>query len=55
MTKYEVEFSYAVPEWGDITLEADTQEEAEDEAINHVNMSYPEAIDIEITGVKALD
>lgn len=54
MTKYRVEYVCQVPEWGDVTLDADTEEEAKDLALHEIGMIYPEAVDVEIEGVEIL-
>lgn len=53
--KYIVEGSYNVPEWFDLDITADTEDEAKAEAIKNIEMSFPEAIDVEVTGVKVND
>lgn len=50
--KYLVEGSYNIPEWFDVELDAESKEEAEDEARKSIEMSYPEALDVEVTSVK---
>lgn len=52
MTKFMVEGSYNIPEWFDVELEADSKEEAEKEALRNIEMSYPEAIDVEVDLVR---
>lgn len=54
MATYEVEFTYLVPEWGTVELEADNHEDAKEEALKHIEMSYPEANDVEILEIKAV-
>jgi len=53
--KYLVEGSYNIPEWWDVILDAETKEEAEEQALHSIEMSYPEAIDIETIEVKEVD
>lgn len=47
-----VEGSYNIPEWFDVELEADSKEEASKEALRNIEMSYPEAIDVEVDLVR---
>jgi hypothetical protein len=54
MTMYEVEFAYNVPEWSTVELDAATKEDAELEADTIIKDLYPEAINIEILGVKEI-
>ena len=54
MTKYKVEFSYNVPEWGDVELDAESEDEATSDAERHILMSFPEAIDVSIDKVEEL-
>lgn len=51
---YEVEFAYNVPEWSTVELDAATKEDAELEADTIIKDLYPEAINIEILGVKEI-
>jgi len=53
--KYLIEGSYNIPEWFDIELDADSREEAEQEALRNIEMSYPEALDITVEEVKELN
>lgn len=56
MSKYVVDYTYNVPEWGDIELEAEDEEEAEEQALDWAKRVMPEeAIDLEIIDVKELD
>lgn len=52
--RYRVDYSYSVPYWGDIELDTDSVAEAEEEALRHIEMMFPEAIDIELTEVNEL-
>ena len=53
MKDYRVEFSYMEPNWGDILLEDfednETEEEIKKVALENIEQSYPEALDVEIT------
>lgn len=53
--KYMIEFAYTEPRWGDIELEAKNTEEARAIASEEIELSYPEAMDIEILAVKEVD
>lgn len=52
---YTIEFAYSEPHWGTIVVDglaADVPlDEVQYEAIKQIEMSYPEAYDIEITKV----
>lgn len=52
MTFYEVDFTYKVEEYGTVELEADTIEQAEDFAREHVQEAYPEVTSLDITSIK---
>jgi hypothetical protein len=54
MPLYEVDFTYTEPVFGQIELNAD-EETVNEEAIQHIRMSYPEAEDIEITSSRVID
>lgn len=51
---YEIEFEYLVPEWGTIEIDdpSITREEVEEYAVDHIEMSYPEAQDIKILSIR---
>lgn len=53
--KYSIEGTYNIPEWWDVTLDAESKEEAEDQAFKSIEMSYPEAIDVEVISVREID
>jgi hypothetical protein len=52
--KYLINYSCSVPEWGEVTIEADDESEACNMALREVRLLYPEAIDIEIDGVEKI-
>lgn len=52
MTTYQIEFSYMIPEWGDVILQAETAGEAEQLAQKYIWETEPEACQITIDGVK---
>jgi hypothetical protein len=52
MTKYNIEYSYTVPFWDSLELDAADKEDAELAAKQHVEMSYPEATEISIDNIK---
>ena len=51
---YQVDFSYTVPEWSDVTLQADSEDEAKEKARQIIDELYPEAMDIEIDNVRQI-
>lgn len=53
-TKYKVDFEYFVPEFSEITLTADTPDEAEETALIEIQKLFPEAQEIEVTMVTEL-
>ena len=54
MATYQVDFTYLVPEWGNVELDADTQETAKELAMSEIEDLYPEAVEIEITNVSEI-
>lgn len=48
--KYNAYFNYVEPRWGEIDeiIEADSVEDAEEQALRYIEMAYPEATDIDI-------
>jgi len=54
MTRYEVNFSYKLPEWGTVTLEAKDLQEAEELALEYVEESYPDVEDIEVDVIREI-
>ena len=54
MSLYEIDFTFTEPGYGTIELTAEA-EEVEEEALKHIQMSYPEAEDIEIIETRILD
>lgn len=52
MTTYSIDYSYSVPEWGNLVTDADSKDEAEDLFHAEIARLYPEAYDIEITEIK---
>lgn len=49
---YDVEFSYNLPEWGNVELDADNPEDADRLAFDYIRNSFPDAVNIEITSVR---
>jgi len=54
MTSYEVNFSYKLPEWGTVTLEAKDLQEAEELALEYVEESYPDVENIEVDAIREI-
>ena len=54
MKQYEVDFSFRMPEWGSVILEAVDKDEAEEFALEHVREAYPDATNIDIDDVKEI-
>lgn len=52
MKDFVIDFNYIEPRWGSVNLSADDQKEAEDIALDHIQLAYPEASEIDITSVK---
>jgi hypothetical protein len=52
MPTYQVSYSYEIPEWGTIELEAENEEEARELAMEEIEFSYPEISNIEISKVE---
>lgn len=55
MTQYEVEYSYDIPEWGAVTIEADTPEEAEQLAREYVYENFSEVKHFEVENTKEIN
>lgn len=54
MAKYEVDYSYSVPEWGTVTLSADNPDEAEEIALEQIKELDPDILNITVEAVKEL-
>lgn len=54
MANYLIDFNYSMPEYGSVTIEADSYEEAEEAAREYVREMYDEARNIEIESVQEL-
>ena len=52
MPMYQVSYSYEIPEWGTIELEADDEDQAQQLAMEEIEYSYPEINNIEISKVE---
>lgn len=52
MSRYQVDFTYKIQEWGSVELEANSVEEAELLGIEYVKEVYDEVIDVEVEGVR---
>lgn len=52
---YQVDFSYTVPEWSDVTLQADSEDDAAEQAKKIIEQLYPEAIDVEIDNIRQIE
>ncbi len=50
--KYEVDFSYVEPRFGQVETDADAKENAEADALDYIKQFYPEAMDIKIEAVR---
>jgi hypothetical protein len=48
MPTYDIEFSYKLPEWGSVTLQADDKEQAELFAREYVIDSFEDVVDLSI-------
>lgn len=55
MTTYKVNFSYAVPEWASVEVNANDMAEAANFARDQMDFMYPEALDVEVTSVEAIN
>ncbi len=55
MTKYQIEYSYQVPEWGTIELNADNKDEAEGLAYIEIKQLFPEVLDVQVDSVKVIN
>lgn len=49
--QYNVTLEHFTPEFSSVVVTANDPDEAEDKAISEIEKLYPEAIDIEVTGV----
>jgi hypothetical protein len=54
MPMYQVSYSYEIPEWGTIELEADSEDQARELAMDEIEFSYPEISNIEISKVEQM-
>ena len=54
MSTYQVSYSYEIPEWGTIELEADSEDQARELAMDEIEFSYPEINNIEISKVEQM-
>jgi len=54
MVSYDVGFTGKLQEWGNVELEADNAEQAEEFAHEQILDLYPEYIDVEIEFIKEL-
>jgi len=54
MVSYDIGFTGKLQEWGNVELEADNTEQAEEFAREHVLEVYPEYSDVEIEYIKEL-
>ena len=54
MNKYKVSLESLTPEFHEVEIVADDPDEAEEKACIEVEKLYPEAIDMEVTGVVEL-
>lgn len=54
MAKFEIQFSYRIPEWGDVTLDAVDAAEAEELALEYVKDTYTDITDITVDNIKEL-
>lgn len=54
MNTYKINFEYLIPEFSEITLDAETPEQAEENALEKLEALYPEATDITVTMISKL-
>ena len=54
MPMYQVSYSYEVPEWGTIELEADDEDQACELAMEEILFSYPEINNVEISKIEQM-
>lgn len=52
---FEVDFRFKTQEWGTVELPASNADEAEMFAETYVKENYPDAVDIEIDGVREVN
>lgn len=55
MTHYLVDFNYTMPEYGTVTITADSYEDAEVAALEYIRETYDEAKNIDIESIKELE
>jgi hypothetical protein len=55
LTKYQIDYSYQVPEWGTIDLPADNEEQAREFALEQIKELYPEILEIQIDKVRVVN
>lgn len=51
MTEYLVDYAYRIPEWGSITVSAESVAEAEQFALEDIKETFPDYLDIMIETV----
>ena len=54
MTMYSIDFRFKEQGWGNVELDADSPDDAELDGMNYVHDTYPDCIDVEITGIKEI-
>jgi hypothetical protein len=54
MTNYKINYEASIPEFGEITLEADSADDAEEKAYAEVAKLFPEYLDVEVTMVSEI-
>lgn len=54
MPMYVADFTYKVEEWGSVTLEADTLDQADEYVLEHIREAYPDVTDVNIDSLKVI-
>ena len=54
MSRYSIDFHYKEQGWGNVELDGDDIDSVELTAMNYVRDTYPDCIDVEITGIKEI-
>ena len=52
---YQIDYSYQVPEWGTIELNANSPEEAEGLALVEIKQLFPEVLEIQVDTIKEIN
>lgn len=54
MPLYDIEFNYKIEEYGNVTLEADNEDQADDFGREHIREVFPDAEYIQISNIKLI-